>query len=162
LTEGLFLLVYLIGENMSLTHANRDLFVELAFRKRLEELAPVAHLVRQGICEIAPIPIIDLMPISALERLVSGQPRISIEALKQVARYRNSEVCALLIEWFWQVLEEMSEDDKVLFMIFVSGRSRLPHHPLDFNQRFQILLVDGPLDGLPTAQTCFFQLRLPP
>jgi len=150
------------GENMSLTHANRDLFVELAFRKRLEELAPVAHLVRQGICEIAPIPIIDLMPISALERLVSGQPRISIEALKQVARYRNSEVCALLIEWFWQVLEEMSEDDKVLFMIFVSGRSRLPHHPLDFNQRFQILLVDGPLDGLPTAQTCFFQLRLPP
>ena len=57
---------------MNLTHANRDLFVELAFKKRLEELAPVAHLVRQGICELAPIPIIDLMPISALERLVSG------------------------------------------------------------------------------------------
>ena len=88
---------------MPLTQANRDLFVELAFKKRLEELAPVSHLVRQGICEIAPIPIVDLMPISALERLVSGQPRISIEALKQVARYRNSEVCALLIEWFWQV-----------------------------------------------------------
>ena len=33
---------------------------------------------------------------------------------------------------------------------------------MDFHQRFQILLVDGPLDGLPTAQTCFFQLRLPP
>ena len=28
--------------------------------------------------------------------------------------------------------------------------------------RFQIMKVDRPLDGLPTAQTCFFQLRLPP
>ena len=60
------------GEKMPLTHANRDLFVGLAFKNRLEELAPVAHIVRQGICELAPIPIIDLMPISALERLVSG------------------------------------------------------------------------------------------
>ena len=39
---------------------------------------------------------------------------------------------------------------------------RLPNESVDFHQRFQILLVDGPLDGLPTAQTCFFQLRLPP
>ena len=51
----------------------------------------------------------------------------------------------------------------MLFMIFVSGRSRLPAFPsTDLNQRFQIMKVDRPLDGLPTAQTCFFQLRLPP
>ena len=150
------------GEKLFLTSENCNLFVELAFKQRLEEMSAAVKIVRQGICELAPIPIIDLMPITALERLVSGQPKISVEALKQVARYRNSEVCGVLIEWFWQVLHEMSEDDRVLFMIFVSGRSRLPCQPLDFNQRFQILLVDGPLDGLPTAQTCFFQLRLPP
>jgi E3 ubiquitin-protein ligase HERC1 len=57
----------------------------------------------------------------------------------------------------------MSEEEKVLFMIFVSGRSRLPANPTsDLNQRFQIMKVDQPVDGLPTAQTCFFQLRLPP
>lgn len=121
-----------------------------------------AQIVRQGICELAPIPILDLMPINALEKLVAGQPKISITALKQVARYRNSDSSGMIIDWFWQILEEMSEDERVLFMIFVSGRSRLPCQPLDFNQRFQILLVDAPLDGLPTAQTCFFQLRLPP
>ena len=150
------------GEALTLSHSNKNLFVDLAFEQRLREMIPVANLVRQGMCEIVPIPIIDLMPISALENLVSGQPKISVDALKQVARYRNSEICGVLIDWFWEILDEMSEDDKVLFMIFVSGRSRLPHHPLDFNQRFQILFVDGPLDGLPTAQTCFFQLRLPP
>ena len=93
---------------------------------------------------------------------MAGQLHISVETLKQVARYRNSENSSLMIDWFWEVLEEMTEEDRVLFMIFVSGRSRLPNHPMDFNQRFQILLLDGPLDGLPTAQTCFFQLRLPP
>ena len=65
--------------------------------------------------------------------------------------------------WLWETLDEMSEEEKVLFMIFVSGRSRLPANPTsDLNQRFQIMKVDQPVDGLPTAQTCFFQLRLPP
>ena len=150
------------GEHLPLTLENKSAFVMAAFKQRLDEMLPAAYLIREGICELAPVPILDLMPISALERLVSGQPKVSIEALKQVARYRNSEICGVIIDWFWQVLEDLSEDDKVLFMIFVSGRSRLPHHPVDLNQRFQILLVDGPVDGLPTAQTCFFQLRPPP
>jgi len=47
-------------------------------------------------------------------------------------------------------------------MRFVSGRSRLPANLADFTQRFQVMRVDRPLNGLPTAQTCFFQLRLPP
>ena len=69
----------------------------------------------------------------------------------------------MTVVWLWDILEEMSEEDKVLFMIFVSGRSRLPTNPVaDLSQRFQILRVDKPVDGLPTAQTCFFQLRLPP
>ena len=52
------------GEKIILTLENRKNFVKLAFQQRMEEMAPAAHLVRQGICEIAPVPIIDLMPIS--------------------------------------------------------------------------------------------------
>jgi E3 ubiquitin-protein ligase HERC1 len=150
------------SENVPLTLDNRKLFVEAALKQRLEEMIPAAKLIREGICELAPVPIIDLMPINSLEKMIVGLPSISVDALKLVARYRNSEPGCPFIDWFWQILEEMSEEDKVLFMIFVSGRSRLPGNPVDFNQRFQVLLVDGPLDGLPTAQTCFFQLRLPP
>lgn len=47
-------------------------------------------------------------------------------------------------------------------MRFVSGRSRLPANPADIAQRFQVMKVERAVDGLPTAQTCFFQLRLPP
>ncbi len=67
-----------------------------------------------------------------------------------------------MIRWLWEILESLSEEDKVRFVVFISGRSRLPANPVDLPQRFQILPVDRPSDGLPTAQTCFFQLRLPP
>lgn len=46
-------------------------------------------------------------------------------------------------------------------MRFVSGRSRLPANLADLSQRFQVMKVDRAANGLPTAQTCFFQLRLP-
>jgi E3 ubiquitin-protein ligase HERC1 len=43
------------------------------------------------------------------------------------------------VSWLWDILEEISEEDKVLFMIFVSGRSRLPTNPVtDLSQRFQV------------------------
>ena len=77
--------------------------------------------------------------------------------------YRDFDPNNQVVVWLWEILDEMSEEEKVLFMIFVSGRSRLPANPTsDLNQRFQIMKVDQPVDGLPTAQTCFFQLRLPP
>ena len=47
-----------------------------------------------------------------------------------------------LIQWFWQVLESFSNDERILFMRFVSGRSRLPANPADISQRFQIMKVD--------------------
>jgi len=67
-----------------------------------------------------------------------------------------------LVQWLWSILEGFSNSERVLFMRFVSGRSRLPANLADFSQRFQVMKVDRPLNGLPTAQTCFFQLRLPP
>jgi len=67
-----------------------------------------------------------------------------------------------VIKWLWEVLEEIEPAQRVLFLKFVSGRSRLPVNSVDLNQRFQIMKVDRDANSLPTAQTCFFQLRLPP
>ena len=38
--------------------------------------------------------------------------------------------------------EEFSNEERVLFMRFVSGRSRLPANTADISQRFQIMKVD--------------------
>jgi E3 ubiquitin-protein ligase HERC1 len=83
------------------------------------------------------------------------------------------------VQWLWNILESFTNAERVLFMRFVSGRSRLPANLADLSQRFQVMRwnflkqtpfindvfqvtkVDHATDGLPTAQTCFFQLRLP-
>ena len=60
------------SQSMILTLENRNLFVEAALKQRFEEMAPAAHLIREGICEIVPVPILDLMPINHFETLVAG------------------------------------------------------------------------------------------
>jgi len=59
-----------------------------------------------------------------------------------VCRYREIDESHHLIQWFWEILESFSNDERILFMRFVSGRSRLPMNPSDITQRFQILKID--------------------
>ena len=57
-------------------------------------------------------------------------------------RYREVEPTDPLVVWLWSTLESFSNDERVLFMRFVSGRSRLPAAASDLSQRFQIVKVD--------------------
>ncbi|KAJ8338960.1 hypothetical protein SKAU_G00357460 [Synaphobranchus kaupii] len=129
------------GHNIPLNFGNRNEYVERTLDYRLHEMD------RQ---------------VAALEQLVCGLPEVSVEMLKKVVRYRDITDSHQLIGWLWQSLEEFTNEERVLFLRFVSGRSRLPSNPADITQKFQIIKVDRPINGLPTAQTCFFQLRLPP
>ena len=47
-----------------------------------------------------------------------------------------------MIKWLWKTLEELNREERVLFLKFVSGRSRLPAVAADIPQRFQVMKVD--------------------
>lgn len=57
-------------------------------------------------------------------------------------RYREVEPSDPLVMWLWSVLESFTNEERILFMRFVSGRSRLPTNASDISQRFQIVKVD--------------------
>ncbi|KAF3830592.1 hypothetical protein GH733_004411 [Mirounga leonina] len=137
-------------------------YVERAIEYRLHEMDRQVAAVREGMSWIVPVPLLSLLTAKQLEQMVCGMPEISVEVLKKVVRYREVDEQHQLVQWFWHTLEEFSNEERVLFMRFVSGRSRLPANTADISQRFQIMKVDRPYDSLPTSQTCFFQLRLPP
>ena len=80
------------SQSLILSLENRIMFVEAALKQRLQEMAPAAQLIREGICEIVPVPILDLMPVHQLEIMVAGLPHISVEALRSLAKYRNAEL----------------------------------------------------------------------
>ncbi|XP_072310878.1 probable E3 ubiquitin-protein ligase HERC1 isoform X3 [Eucyclogobius newberryi] len=150
------------GQNISLSFANRTEYVEQAFLYRLHEMDSQVTAVKEGMSTIIPVPLLSLLTAQQLEQLVCGLPEVSVEMLKKLVRYRDITESQQLIGWFWQSLEEFTNEERVLFLRFVSGRSRLPSNPADISQKFQIIKVDRPVNGLPTAQTCFFLLRLPP
>ncbi|KAM8827696.1 putative E3 ubiquitin-protein ligase HERC1 isoform 4-T4 [Spinachia spinachia] len=150
------------GQNVSLTFGNRTEYVERALDYRLHEMDSQVAAVREGMSTIIPVPLLSLLTAQQLEQLVCGLPEVSVEMLKKLVRYRDIAESHELIGWFWQSLEEFTNEERVLFLRFVSGRSRLPSNPADITQKFQIIKVDRPINGLPTAQTCFFLFRLPP
>ncbi|KAE8617132.1 hypothetical protein XENTR_v10008991 [Xenopus tropicalis] len=150
------------GNSIPLTFSNRKEYVDRAIDYRLHEMDRQVAAVREGMSWIIPVPLLSLLTARQLEQMVCGMPEISVDVLKKVVRYREVDEQHQLVQWFWQTLEEFSNEERVLFMRFVSGRSRLPANTADISQRFQIMKVDRPHDSLPTSQTCFFQLRLPP
>ncbi|XP_047185393.1 probable E3 ubiquitin-protein ligase HERC1 isoform X3 [Scophthalmus maximus] len=150
------------GQNISLTFSNRTEYVERSLDYRLHEMDSQVAAVREGMSAIIPVPLLSLLTAQQLEQLVCGLPEVSVEMLKKLVRYRDITESHQLTGWFWQSLEEFTNEERVLFLRFVSGRSRLPSNLADITQKFQIIKVDRPVNGLPTAQTCFFLLRLPP
>ncbi|CAL8069477.1 unnamed protein product [Orchesella dallaii] len=150
------------GRAIPLTFSSRMDYIDKAIHFRIHEMDLQIAAIREGMAGIVPCPLLTLMTGSHLEQLVCGLPDISVGLLKQIVRYREMDESHELVQWLWCILEGFSNAERVLFLRFVSGRSRLPANLADFSQRFQVMRVDRPLNGLPTAQTCFFQLRLPP
>ena len=117
-----------------------------AFPMPVSSLSPPATLqvaaVREGMSWIVPVPLLSLLTAKQLEQMVCGMPEICCDVLKKVVRYREVDEHHSLVQWFWQTLGEFSNEERVLFMRFVSGRSRLPANTADISQRFQIMKVD--------------------
>lgn len=43
-----------------------------------------------------------------------------------------------IAQWLWDILNSFLDSEKVLFLRFVCGRSRLPSNLSDFSQHFQV------------------------
>ncbi|XP_033633807.1 probable E3 ubiquitin-protein ligase HERC1 isoform X2 [Asterias rubens] len=160
--DGRFVPVVPGGRSIPLTYNNRMEYVDRALAYRLQEMDRQVAAVREGMSWIIPVPLMSLLTATHLEQMVCGMPDIDVAILQRVVRYREVDKTHQLVQWLWQTLREFSNEERVLFMRFVSGRSRLPTNIADISQRFQIMRVERTVDGLPTAQTCFFQLRIPP
>lgn len=150
------------GRSIPLTFSNRHEYVARTVHFRLHEMDTQVAAIKEGMSWIVPMPLLSLMTAHYLELLVCGRPDIDVNVLKKVVRYREISESDVLVSWLWSILESFTAEERVLFIRFVSGRSRLPANLSDLTQRFQVMRVERQPNGLPTAQTCFFQLRLPP
>ena len=99
-----------------------------------------------------------------LENLICGSSDIDLDLLKSMTEYADGyEEENEIIQYFWESLNEMNSKQLSLFLSFVSACERLPRSQSDFTMPFTIKKCSNPNpnERLPTAQTCFFELKLP-
>lgn len=67
-----------------------------------------------------------------------------------------------VVAYFWQVVREMSAEERVLLLKFVTGCSRPPLFGFrELGPQFCLAKDGEAQDRLPTAATCMNMLRLP-
>ncbi len=96
-----------------------------------------------------------------LENLVCGSPHLDFDALQRGAVYEggyseNSQV----VKWFWQIISELSIEDKKKVLKFFTGSDRSPIGGLE---KMKCVIQRAGPDSmfLPTSHTCFNVLMLP-
>eukprot|EP00057_Strongylocentrotus_purpuratus_P031372 XP_784421.2 PREDICTED: E3 ubiquitin-protein ligase HERC2 [Strongylocentrotus purpuratus] len=148
-----------------ITADNRMEYVRAALNYRLSEFDDQVQWVREGMARVIPVPLLSLFTGSELETMVCGSPDIPLDLLKSVATYKGIDATAPLVTWFWEIMEDFTNNERSLFLRFVWGRTRLPRTIADFRGRDFVLQVldkyNPPDHFLPESYTCFFLLKLP-
>lgn len=114
----------------------------------------------KGFAAVLPLGYIRLMLESGVvEYMVCGDPEIDLDVLKGHTCSSNSG----LLNEFFGIISEFTNDQLKLLLRFVSGRSRLPPaHYTDWKFRIEYEADMPNADArLPTSATCNFRLLVP-
>uniref|UniRef100_A0A3Q3ELB6 E3 ubiquitin-protein ligase HACE1 n=1 Tax=Labrus bergylta TaxID=56723 RepID=A0A3Q3ELB6_9LABR len=113
-------------------------------------------------------PQINLFDEYELELLLSGMPEIDVQDWCRNTEYTSGyDREEPVIQWFWEVVKSLTQEERVLMLQFVTGSSRVPHGGFAFLmggsglQKFTVAAVPFSSNLLPTSSTCINMLKLP-
>lgn len=156
------------GSRIPVTDQNKAEYVQLVTELRMTRaIQPQIDSFLSGFNQYIPQNLVRLFDEYELELLLSGIPEINIQDWKDNTTYVDCSAESDVVKWFWEVLEEFTEQERVLMLQFVTGSSRLPFGGFSKltggggPQKFTISVVPYTQDLLPTASTCINFLRLP-
>ncbi|KAJ1967675.1 ubiquitin-protein ligase (E3) [Dispira parvispora] len=154
------------GSDIPVTHSNRTLYIYLVSNFRLNvQIHRQCQAFFQGLSDIIPPGWLRLFDQQELQTLVSGaSASVDCQDLQQHTVYGGDyHPDHLVIQRFWRVVTEFSDDDKHRLVKFITS---CPRPPLlgfgELEPKICIRSTEGDTDRLPTASTCVNLLKLPP
>jgi len=97
--------------------------------------------------------------------LAGGEDAIDTDALRRWRRdttlSEDAQGNETAINWFWQSLDMMSQEERGKVLAFATGCPRMPLGPDGPNFVLNLHPHEDP-DALPTAHTCTNTMNLPP
>ncbi|XP_030637843.1 E3 ubiquitin-protein ligase HACE1 isoform X2 [Chanos chanos] len=157
------------GTCIQVTQENKAEYVQLVTELRMTRaIQPQINAFLQGFHTFIPPSLIQLFDEYELELLLSGMPEIDVMDWKRNTEYTSGyDLQEPVIQWFWEVVESLTQEERVLLLQFVTGSSRVPHGGFAFLmggsglQKFTIAAVPYSSNLLPTSSTCINMLKLP-
>ena len=114
------------GRNIPVTDENKFDYVQLVAQHRMTTgIKSQIDAFLRGFYELVPAELISIFSPTELELLICGLPDVDIDELRintEYHQYRATDTC---IQWFWEVLKGFSREDRALFLLFVTGTSKV-------------------------------------
>jgi len=156
------------GNEIKLTEENKNEYLELItqwrFSRGVEEQTK-AFL--QGFNEVVPLQWIQIFDEREVELLLCGISKIDVIDWQRNTIYKHYSENNKQIQWFWQFVQEINDEQRARLLQFVTGTCRVPiggfAELLGSNgpQKFCIEKY-GKDNILPRSHTCFNRIDLPP
>uniref|UniRef100_K1P6J8 E3 ubiquitin-protein ligase HACE1 n=1 Tax=Magallana gigas TaxID=29159 RepID=K1P6J8_MAGGI len=155
------------GATIPVTEKNKTEYVQLVTELRMTRaIQPQIDSFLSGFHEFIPQALVQMFDEFELELMLSGLPEINIEDWRRYTEYSGYDDACPQIQWFWEVVEELSQQDRVLLLQFCTGSSRVPFGGFSHlgggggPQKFTISQVTYQPQLLPTASTCVEYVKL--
>eukprot|EP00946_MAST-07B_sp_MAST-7B-sp1_P002302 g2302.t1 len=152
------------GRNIDVNDDNKIMYVDGLVRfKMLDEMAPQREAFLDGFFGIVGEERIRGFDITELNLMLTGHPEFDVLEFSQGCRFEGADFDedSPLVEWFWDILEDMSVEQRQNVLQFATG---CPCVPLDgFDPEFTLVCnQELSPEALPRAHTCFNKLVFPP
>jgi E3 ubiquitin-protein ligase HUWE1 len=129
------------GRNIAVTDDNKLDYVRLVAHHRmtaaiLKQVTTIplqsfsSHLSQidaflDGFHELVPPELVSIFDAQELELLISGLPDIDLDDLRAHTEYQGYKPTDPVISYFWSVLRGFSQEEKAVFLQFVTGTSKV-------------------------------------
>ncbi|KAM9798424.1 E3 ubiquitin-protein ligase HACE1 isoform 1-T1 [Neosynchiropus ocellatus] len=157
------------GTSILVTQDNKAEYVQLVTELRMTRaIQPQINAFLQGFHTFIPPSLIQLFDEYELELLLSGMPEIDVQDWWRNTEYTSGyDSQEQVVQWFWEVVRSLTQEERILMLQFVTGSSRVPHGGFAYLmggsglQKFTIAAVPYTSNLLPTSSTCINMLKLP-
>lgn len=149
-----------IDKYQGVVNSNFELYIEKYLNYRLvERIREPFDAFRQGFETTCVASTYKLLDPEELDILVTGVDMYDWTGLKNNAIIDKNHAKSKFITWFWQIFDNFTKSEKLLFLQFVTGTDRAPIGGLS-SLKITIKLTKKSTQ-LPISHTCFYRFDLP-
>jgi hypothetical protein len=156
------------GRDIPVTEANKKEFVAKMLHWHLiDRVAEEMDAFVAGFHAVLPVQLLSAFEPEDLELLLCGSVDVDVADWRNNTLYKAGYTAqSPVIQWFWELVGKMKNEERLTLLQFVTGTSSLPPQGFarllgsDGERRFSILRVPD-TSRLPQSHTCFNELVLP-